>query len=285
MSNLKDARNHSYIPTTPGDWPDPDPTTVQEALDQIAAIVAGLSGGITDKTLTMITPAGSTGVFFAGGFLQLGSTANDFSPSITHGIVNNPYAAHVMVVVGAVPVDTITISVTGTRIEEDGTRTAAYTGTITLDTGNLVNDYLETSEKFIGQVTIETTAGTAVLCNFGFNKYWDNNNSRFTVVGWDATWTAGANDTGADISVHHHKATGWTYNAGSEPSLPSPIASMVDDYGAESDLTNNEPGSYKRSGESTDVRGDLEEGVIIVITAGSGKAFELANFILSITTP
>lgn len=40
-----DAGDVTYTPTTPGDWPNPDPTDVQTGLDSLASQVAGLGGG------------------------------------------------------------------------------------------------------------------------------------------------------------------------------------------------------------------------------------------------
>ncbi|MCV9886317.1 exosporium leader peptide [Metabacillus halosaccharovorans] len=43
---LDDAAGLGYTPTNTGDWVDPDPTTVQEALDRMAAIIAANHGPI-----------------------------------------------------------------------------------------------------------------------------------------------------------------------------------------------------------------------------------------------
>jgi hypothetical protein len=40
---LDDTASLGYIPTNPGDWVDPDPTTVQEALDRIVALIGPVS--------------------------------------------------------------------------------------------------------------------------------------------------------------------------------------------------------------------------------------------------
>lgn len=57
-----------YTPTNPGDWPDPDPTTVQEALDDLAGAGGG-SGDVTD-----VGPACATGACLTNGVATVGST-------------------------------------------------------------------------------------------------------------------------------------------------------------------------------------------------------------------
>ena len=47
---VDDANDINYTPTTGGDWPDPDPTTTQEALDDLASIVNG--GGVSGNIIT-----------------------------------------------------------------------------------------------------------------------------------------------------------------------------------------------------------------------------------------
>lgn len=37
QSEPDDSREQSYVPKTPGDWTDPDPRTVGEALDDLSA--------------------------------------------------------------------------------------------------------------------------------------------------------------------------------------------------------------------------------------------------------
>ena len=58
-----DATTVTYTPGVPADWPDPDPTTVQQALDGIAAGGIGggggspnLDGGVANSTYGGISP-------------------------------------------------------------------------------------------------------------------------------------------------------------------------------------------------------------------------------------
>jgi hypothetical protein len=68
VSSSGDSGDITYTPTTPGDWDDPDPTTVQEALDDLAgAGGGGLGGGSWFYADTLINPGtGWTVTAFAG---------------------------------------------------------------------------------------------------------------------------------------------------------------------------------------------------------------------------
>ena len=238
----------------------------------------------SEKTWAFTSPAGSSGTFYFDGYYLFASSNNDFSPSTTLGSANNPYSAHFMIVLGEITVDELTIRVSGTTIDDNGTRTASNTADIVIPNATAANSYFETPEKWIGQVSIEAVSGTAKNCNYGFCKYWDNQNSDFTVTGLETTWLAGANDTGADIRLLHHKATGWTYNAGAEPTPPTAIAAMATDLVTEKNLVNGQEGAWKRTNLSTDIEGSGSEGIIWQFITSANKAFELGNAILRIQT-
>lgn len=278
-----DAADVSYTPTTGTDWPDPDPTEVEGALDNLASRVTNLAS-LVGHSWSMTTPTGSSGDFYLAGYYDFAGTPNDFSPSITWGTANSSYAAHFFVVLGATPSDTITITITGTSINDSGTRTTTDTENIVLTTGESTNDFFETTKKWIGQVTVEAVSGTPISCNYGWCKYWDNNNTDFTVKGLEATWYGGATDAGADILLIHHKATGWTYNAGAAPTPPTEIASLDGDHSTESSVINNEHGAWKRANLSTAIDGDGSEGIIVQVTTTASNAFRLGNFSLMIQT-
>lgn len=236
----------------------------------------------SEKSWAFTSPTGSTGTFYIGGYYSYGASHNDFSPSITFGTANSAYAAHFFVVLGATTVDQLTITVTGTTINDEATRTASDTATIVIPSGATANNYYETPEKWIGQITVEATSGTATNCNYGWCKYWDNNNTDFTVKGLEATWRAGANDANPNILLRHHKETGWTYNAGSTPTPPAAIADMQTDHNTEYQVVNGENGAWKRSSLSTDVDGSLSEGTIIEVVTTANRAFDLGTFLLRI---
>lgn len=69
LTRLNDANSDAYTPAVSGDWPAPDPVTVQEALDMIAAGGGGSAGNRYGEATnaagnTTITPTGSNYTFF-----------------------------------------------------------------------------------------------------------------------------------------------------------------------------------------------------------------------------
>jgi hypothetical protein len=226
------------------------------------------------------SPSGTSGTFYFGGFYDWNGSA--FTPgSTTVGSANNAYAAHFSLILGADSADMV-VSVKGTSITDDAVRTE--NNTVLINTGGGVSgDYYETSEKWLGQVTVALVSGTGVTTNVGMTKYWDFGNTAFTVVGLEATWVAGASDTGANIELLHHKTTGWAYGAGGTPTSPTPIAAMGDDHGTEDNIVSNEPGAWKRTNLDTDVDGTGFGGILWRVTTTANKTFELGNLELTIT--
>lgn len=237
----------------------------------------------SEKSWAFSSPTGSSGTFYVGGFYIHVAQDNDFNPSVNLGTANSSYAAHVYFVTASGATDT-EITVTGTSITDAGVRQAADTEVVALTNG-AADVYYETSKKFIGLVTVNKTAGTDRLCNYGWAKYWDNNNTDFIVSGFEATWFGGATDANADIQLLYHTATGWTYVAGANPATPpAALADLQTDHDTEYSVINNENGAYKRANLNQAVDGDTSEGTIIKIVTGQNKTFELANFIMRITT-
>ncbi len=209
-------------------------------------------------------------------------SASDFSGGPTLGTANASYAGHFFVVLGASTVDELTLTVTGTSIGDiAASRSTSDTENIVIPNSTSANAYYETTKKWLGQVTITVASGTAKTCDHGFAKYWDNNNRDFTVKGVEATWLAGANDSAANITLHHHKTTGWTYT-GSGATPPTAIASMATDHSTEKLLVNNQNGAWKRVDLDTAIHGHNGEGVFFNVTTGQNKAFETGTLQLTI---
>ena len=131
-------------------------------------------------------------------------------------------------------------------------------------------------------MSVVVVSGPDLLCNYGWAKYWDNANSDYRIRGLECTWLAGANDSSADVKLLHHKATGWTYNAGSTPTPPTALASMATDHSTESELSKDEEGAWKRTNLSQTVMGAGSEGIIFEITTTSARSFETGNILLTI---
>lgn len=228
------------------------------------------------------SPAGSSGVFYFGGFYQFHTAAFVPAGGTNVGTANSSYSAHVLVVLGAASTNMV-VRVTGTSITDAGTRTASDTEDIDTSGGS-TNDYYETAKKFIGLVSVSLQSGTGVTINSGFAKYWDDENTDFTVTSLEVTWLGGANDAGIDVELLHHQTTGWTYGAGGTPTTPTAIASLATDLSTESAAVNGEQGAWKRTGLSEAITGSGSEGILWRITTTANKAFELGNLMLSANT-
>jgi hypothetical protein len=192
----------------------------------------------------------------------------------TMGTANIAYAAHVYFVLGASSADMV-IRVTGTSIDDDGTRTAADTDDIDTS-GGVLDDYFETDKKFIGQVDITLLSGTGIVVAYGWAAYWDNRNTRFVVSSLEWTGRAGATDTGPNISLFHHKSTGWTYN-GAGAILPPPIVDMQSTYVTEFQFATGQSFKYKIIGISDVVEGEGSEGIVIGIDITANNAVANSN--------
>jgi hypothetical protein len=230
----------------------------------------------------------NTGIDYIGGFYDFFSGDDDFSPAaINFGHTDRAVSAHAFVVIGAVPVGLVQITVTGDSIDDLGNPVLADSEVINVPTSSAIGSYFETSKKFNGVVTYQTTLGTAITCNYGWAKYHDSNNTDFTVKGLEALWSSEANDTTSDLALLHHKATGWTFNAGSTPSPPTAIARRTTDLGANNAHANGFPGSWKRTNLNQAIAGSASEGIIVEITsekAGVGsQSFRLLNFEVSLS--
>jgi len=236
----------------------------------------------SEKSWGFASPSGGASDFYIGGFYDFAASNNDFNPAATHGTANASYAAHFFVVLGETAVDEITITVTGTSINDLGTRATSDTQTITIPNTTGADTYFETSKKWIGQVSVETTAGTAKNCNYGFCKYWDNNNNNYSLRGLEVTWLGGANDATIDITLRHHKATGWTYNAGSTPTPPTEIASMNASHVTEIQARTDEEGAWKLDNLTTTIAGAGSEGIMWDIHTSTASAFRIGNLMLRI---
>ncbi len=187
----------------------------------------------------------------------------------TMGTANIAYGAHVYFVLGATSTDMV-IRVSGTSYNDTTGRTAADFEDVDTS-GAVLDDYIETSKKFIGQVNITLQSGTGVTTEYGWSKYWDNQNARFVGTGFEWIGRAGANDSGPNISLIHHKPIGWTYT-GSGAIPPAPILDLQTQYVTEFQVANGENFAYKILGITDVVKGELNEGIIIQIDITSNNA-------------
>ncbi len=239
-----------------------------------------LLGGAIGKTKSYSHASGSTGIHYMGGAYIAPAADTDLTQASltqTLGTANGAYGAHAFAVssaAGTTDGSDCVVTVSGTSITDGGVRSAADSEVVIADcTTESTDDYSETAKKWIGQVTytLSSTAGStfAHTFNYGFAKYEDFGNEDATIIGFELTGHAGANDSGYNITLMHHKATGWTYHASAFVPGSGNIVDMVTDYNTEVNLISGDNYAYKRTGLSTAIDSDGAEGVIIKIVTGA----------------
>jgi hypothetical protein len=246
----------------------------------------GGTGLPTFKSYSVTTQGlGAGATVYAGGFYEApAADANltQVATTQTYGTASVSYAAHVFVVAGGAGVtdgSDLVLTVTGTSITDAGTRTAADSEVIVADcTAAALNQYFETSKKWLGQITLtlSSTGGTAFSFdfNYGFAKYEDFGNRDFTITDFEAVGYAGANEADLDILLYHHSSTGWTYSAAAfVPGSPA-IISLATDHATDDQLVNGDHFAYKRTGLSTAITGSGSEGVLAKAVTTANNAIE-----------
>ena len=237
----------------------------------------------SDKTFAF-NSSGTSGTRYFGGYYKHSATINNFSSSQNFGTANVSYGGKFYVVTGAATVDELTIRITGTSITDAGVRTASDTEDIIIPDATSVDSYYQTAKNWIGQIAIIVQSGTATNCNYGFANYWSNSEIDFTVKEFVTSWLASATDTGPNIELLHHKATGWTYNSGSAATPPIPIVALQTDYNTEYQTVSGDNGSWIRNNLNVAISSSTGEGIIIKITSGVTDTFAMGNFLLKIET-
>lgn len=260
----------------------------------------GISDGIIDvdvnryfrpiagKSYSFTSNGIGAGIYYIGGFYESSAgdvTLDQVSSTATHGIANNPYAAHGFAVFGGVGVvvggGQVGLRINGNSINDAGVLTPGDSEDITDDiTSVILNDYLETPKKWVGQIQYElyvvsgTPTSYTVAFNYGYAKYEDANNLDFTIHGIEAVGLAGAVDTNFNIRLLHHKKTGWIYSAGSFSPGDGVIAEYSADMAPYDNLANTENFAWKRDNLSTFINGKADEGVIVEITTGANNSVQ-----------
>jgi hypothetical protein len=227
----------------------------------------------------------NTGDSYLGGFYEYSDVDANLTQggTATIGNSNNPYGGFAFAVYGAGGTDgsTITLTVSGTSINDEGTLTPADSEILlSASPGSLsANDYFESTKRWVGEVTYTlTTDGVNATCdfNYGLCQYEKvTGNNPVDVVLVEASGMGNANDASFNMQLIAHKADGWTYAAtGFEPG--NVIADFSTDYGAFAQVVQNEQLSWRRSGTPL-VTVQPSEGVLLKLTLGTNKALSYLN--------
>ena len=247
-------------------------------------------GGGTEAFIThSVSDVGNSGTHYVAGFyeapaahavLTIGGTVTQ-----TLGTAGQMDGAHAFVVASGAGGTDLVLTVTGVSITEAGVRNGSDSEIIVADTDTAsVDDYFETTKKWLGQVTYTLTgASGAFTFNYGYAKYDDYGNQNIEVNLFEMTLQGGASETGFNVELLHHKATGWTYHASAFVPGTTAIVSSLTDYTSTNDnFVSNGHVAYKRTGLSTAISGSTVEGTIIRLTTAVNNSIDYANFTIGI---
>ena len=236
----------------------------------------------SEKSWSFMSRDAGSGTSYIGGKYKFHNGTSTFVAPATFGTANLSYAAHAFLVCDSSPASDSIIRVSGTSITDSGVRTGADTEDLTFLSTASANDYKETPKKWLGQITFTFISGdNTVLYNRGFCKYWDNNNTNYQVIGFEATWLGAKNDANPDIKILHHRPAGWTFT-GTTPTPPAEIASMATDHNPEKQIGVDQEGAWKRDNLFEDVDGSADEGIIIELVTTTNRTYAIGNFMVRV---
>lgn len=265
----------------PGTYSNPSSIRV-DSKGRIEAIIAGIQAIPLYKSWAFSSLLAVPNPDYFGGFYLFGATDANFTAPVNHGTANVAYGANAFIVTGEVPAADVTLRFAGTGITDSGVRTPGDVYDMVIPAGTPIDTYMETPDKWLGQTTITRVGGPATLCNYGYVKYWDNNNTDFTVTGVEATFAGFANDPDINIELLHHGTNGWTYNAAAPPTPPPAIASLVADYATDDEIVANEWGAWRRDNLNNFIQGSLFEGTLFRVTTSVANSILLGTMIMRV---
>jgi hypothetical protein len=203
----------------------------------------------------------------------------------TYGTAGQSHAAHAFCVASGAGGTDLVLTVTGVSITDAGVKNDADSEIIVADTDTATTDaYYETSKKWLGQITYTLTGSAgAFTFNYGFCKYEDWGNRAFTLTDFETTGKMGASETGLNIELLHHKATGWTYHASAFVPGTGALTSLSTDHGTNNDVANDEHFAYKRASLATAVDGSASEGLVIKVTTAVNNSIDYMNSHIGVT--
>ena len=227
--------------------------------------------------------SGASATYYSGGGFYHGDAVDanltNVSPSFTHGTANEPSGAHMFWVFGGSAVTgggTAFLNISGSWVDDDGNMIDAEI-TLISDLSLLsVDDYTETTQKWLGQVKYKLgCTGTCTTFtadgNTGHSKYADFQDNDFTIRAIEVIGEGGAADTGFDVCIKHHDGEGWTYAATGFVPGNGDLACLATDYGANNDISSGGLISWDRNFD-TFISGSTNEGLIIEITTTANNS-------------
>ena len=256
--------------------------------------ISGAGAALIVKSFGFTSQGVSAGTFYKAGFYNAPAADANLSQAattVTLGAANALIGAHAFAVVreaGAAASGQVELRITGASIANDGTRNGADSEIIIADiTTPGANDYFQSTKRWIGTVTWELNIASGAPAtysldfNYGLAKF-DNAGALSGVIDViEVVGLAGANETGFDIELIHHKLTGWAYSAAAFVPGPTILAQLTTDVSPDDELVNGEDFAWLHTGLNQAIDSLNGEGVIIRITTTSNNAVESMDIHLS----
>ena len=269
---------------------------VSGALD-VDGLIYG-PGSINFKSYSLLTAGnpGTAGIHYAGGYYTApAADANLTQASTTQtlGAAGISYAAHAFLVAkqaGTANAGTVQVVVSGTSITDAGVRTASDTELLVASIAALgANQYVETTKKWLGQITYKLgSVGAATYAldfNYGFCKYEDWGNRNFICTDFETVLSAGKTDDTIGIKLLHHTGSGWNYHATAfVPGSSHNICDLTSSHGTDDGAVVGGSIAFKRSALARKVlsRND-REGVVVKVTSTVNGSIEGCDIHVGVT--
>jgi hypothetical protein len=259
----------------------------------------GFTRQLKTKSYSFTSQGIASGTFWAAGYYDApAADANltQASASITYGNATTAYEAHPFAVYGGAGSVTgggrVALITTGTSYDDvTGAQTASDVDTLINDITNAVLDAYNETKKYLGTTTYQLVvvegapSAYSLDFNYGYAKYDDINDRDFYVTGLECVWRGGQTDaTGFDISLLHHKTTGWSYSAAAFVPGDGVIAQRSVDQVGFLNVAGGVQSAWKRTSLSTfvDGAGSGVEGVIWKVETGANSTIQTMDMHLEI---
>lgn len=209
-----------------------------------------------------------------------------------YGSAGAATGSHAGVVFGAAVEPTtgvIGLRVTGTSFTDEGVTTPGDVEILSTDLlSHTLNDYLETSKNWTGEVTFElysvtgdSLAGSSVSFNYGFAAYVDAANREFTLTNVRLEGLAGFNDASFNVRITKHDPTVWTYAATGFTPGNGTLVDMATDMAPNNALVSGKNFKWKRANLQEYIDGAGTEGYLIAIDTSNKDSVTYATMTLS----
>lgn len=255
------------------------PVTQQSLVAYIDNLQLVLQDFFSWNSFSFQSRSGTVGTSYVGGYYlseQNAFNADEGNFVGTYGESVVGYAAYFFLVSSGNAVTDggpMVLTLTGTSIDNLGNRVPADSEILVTDALLLgINDYVQSTKKWLGEVTFTLTSLAATVFswdfNYGYAAYEETDGASIQLNKIELLGSASGNDNIFNVEVLHHDQVGWIYNDGAfEPGGTSIIMNLQTDYVNEFKLRTGEYFSYKKYNLAYTI--NPNDGLLVRITTDS----------------